>query len=198
MFTKTQAKVMGVFTSLLTERFSIKQIAEAIGKPYPLVHRSIKGLAGEKFLEKDKQGYLSLCYKQHHQELAYIEALRTGEFLKHNKQITLFVKDAMESLRRDFFILLIFGSFIKTGQKPRDIDILVILENKDDLEKCERVIQNLASNFGAVFDINTISEESAYEMLSKRDERNVMNETLDNHIIIFGAENYYRLLKNAR
>ena len=195
MFTKTQIKIMEIFVSKINEKFSIKQISEIINKPYPLVHRSIKILIDDKFLIKDKQNFLSLNYKENCLELAYIEVLRKKEFMKKNKTIALFEKDVLEKIKSDFFIFLVFGSSVNKT-KPRDIDILFIVEN--NVNQVEKILNNIASNLSLKFDINVVSVESAYEMLLKRDEANVMNETFNNHLLIFGAENYYRLLKNAR
>lgn len=198
MLTKTQLKIMEIFASRITEKFSIKQISEIIKKPYPLVHRSIKLLITNNFIIRDKQNFLSLNYKKNHLELAYIESLRKKEFLKKNKTITLFAKDVLEKINLDFFIFLIFGSSVESKKKPRDVDVLFIIENKNKISTIEKVLYNIASNFSLKFDINVILVESVYEMLVKRDEANVMNETLDNHILLFGAENYYRLIKNVR
>lgn len=197
MFTKTQAKIMEVFVSQITERFSIKQISEIINKPYPLVHRSVKELFDKQFLSKDKQNFISLNYKLNHSDLAYIESLRSQDFLKKEKTIALFVKDTIDQLGNDFFVLLIFGSAV-IKENPRDIDILLIVPNLVEIPDKEKLLLNLASNFSLEFDINVISIESVYEMLLKRENLNIMNETLNKHIIVFGAESYYELLKNAR
>lgn len=197
MLTKTQIKLMELFVSKIDEKFSIKQISDIAKKPYPLVHRSVKSLIEGKYIIKDKQNFLSLNYKENHLELSYIESIRKNNFLKKNKTIALFVKDVLEKIGLDFFIFLIFGSTLKK-QKSRDVDVLFVIEDKNKINSIEKILYNAASNFSLKFDINVISAESVYEMLSKRDEKNVMNETLDNHILIFGAENYYRLLKNAR
>ena len=198
MLTKTQVKIMEIFVSKITEKFSIKKISETIKKAYPLVHRSIKSLIDSGFIVKDKQNFLSLNYKENHSELAYIESLRKEEFLKKNKTIALFIKDVLTKTNPEFFTFLIFGSCIKNSQKARDVDILLIIEDKNKISNIEKSLYNIASNLSLKFDINIISVESAYEMLAKRDEANIINETLANHILVFGAENYYRLLKNAR
>jgi hypothetical protein len=101
----------------------------------------------------------------------------------------------LESIKSDLFILLVFGSSVE--KEGRDIDLLFIF-NEIDLENNERIIRSTAENFTLKLDTNAVSIESAYEMLSKRDNINVLNETLNKHIILFGAENYYRILKNAR
>ena len=200
MLTKTQARIMEIFAANIAERYSIKGISKIIGKDYSLVHRSIKPLIAESLLAKDKQGYLSLNYKENVGQIACIEALRTQKFFqkKQNKVIELFIEDALKAIKEDFFVMLIFGSAVEQKKAPGDIDILFIADANEKINKTEKLLQNIALNFSAKFDINAISTESVYEMVFKRDQTNVMNETLNKHLIIFGAENYYRMLKNAR
>ena len=196
MLTKTQLGILELFASQITEKFSIKQTSEHTKKPYPLTHRSVQALIKADYLLKDKQGYISLNYKKNHAQLAFIESLRANTFLQKNKTMKLFAKDALEDLP-EYFTLLIFGSAV-IKNNPRDIDILCIVPNKHELDHTERVLNNVADRFTKEFDINVITAKSAREMLSKREKLNVMNETLNQHIILFGAENYYHIINNAR
>lgn len=199
MFTKTQAKIMQVFVSEINEKFSIKQISEIIKKPYALVHRSIKPLINERFILKDSKDLLSLNYKENHPELAYIESQRKKLFFEKHKSVFLFAKDVLRDIKLDFFIFLIFGSAAgKKSEGFQDIDILLIVQDKHKINEIENLLNNLSSDFSEKFDINVLSLESVYEMLSKRDSLNIMNETLNKHILIFGSESYYNLLKNGR
>ena len=187
---------MAVFASKITRKFSIREISERLKKPYPLVHRFIKTLLENKVISKDEKGFLFLNYGNNHSAISYIESIRCERFFEKNKTVALFAKDVLREIKIDFFIILIFGSSV-FGKKPRDIDILLIVPEKKDLAKSEAILNRIASNFSITFDCNAISTESVREMLSKRREPNVVNETLNNHIIIFGAENYYGLLKYA-
>ena len=200
MLTKTQAMIMEIFAANIAERYSIKGISKITGKDYSLAHRSIKPLIAKNLLAKDKQGYLSLNYIENTAQIACVEALRTQNFFqkKQNKVIGLFIEDALKAIKEDFFVMLIFGSAVEQKKVPRDIDILFIIEDNAKIDKTEKLLNNIAMNFSARFDINVISTKSVYEMISKREQTNVMNETLNKHLIIFGAENYYRMLKNAR
>ncbi len=197
MLTKTQVRILEIFVSKITEKFSIKKISELLKKPYPLIHRSVKAILSADFVKKDKQGFLDLNYKVNHSVLAYVEALRAKDFLTGNKTVALFASDVLGKIRLDFFVFLIFGSAVSKAQ-PRDVDILLIIENPQHVNDVEKIVHNLAANFSIAFDINVITITSAYEMLLKRDEQNVMNETLNQHVILFGAESYYWMLKNAR
>ena len=197
MLTKTQAKVMAIFVSKIEKKFSIKEISDILKKPYPLIHRAIKDLIKKKFVIKDEKKLLSLNYKNNLAELSYIESLRSKKALEKDKTFALFAKDIQEKLGLDFFIFLVFGSYVKKSN-PRDIDLLFIIENKAKITDIEKNLENIASYFTKNFHFNVIALESAYEMLSKRDKINVINESLNKHLIIFGGENYYKILKNAR
>lgn len=197
MFTKTQAEIMKVFVAKITQRFSIKEISDILKKPYPLIHRSIKDLLKKNNLIKDDKGFLSINYRDNLTELSYIESLRAGEAVNKDKTLALFIKDMKEKIGIDYFTLLIFGSYVEK-KDPKDIDILVIMENVKELGNTERILNSLAENFTKPFHIQVISTKSAYEMLAKRDKINILNETLNKHLLLFGAENYYRILQNAR
>ena len=164
MLTKTQIEIMKVFVSRINERFSIKQIADILGKSYPLIHRSTVSLIKDSLLLKDDKNFIFLNYRNNFQTLSYIESLRAVKFLE-NKTLNLFVKDVLNKINNDFFIFLVFGSSVES-KEPRDIDVLFIVQDKERIIETERVISNISSNF------------------SKK--------------LLCGAENYYRILKNAR
>jgi len=195
MFTKIQLEIMKVFASKIDKRFSIKQIAEILNKQYPSIHRSIKPLIGKGYLLKDEQDFISLNYKKNHSQLAFVESSREQEFLYKNKDLQIFHSDCLKTLKTDFFISIVFGSSVE--KKGRDIDVLFIFQEQD-IEKNEKIVRNLSENVTLNLDINVITVESAYEMLSKREQVNVLNELLNKHIILFGGENFYRILTNAR
>lgn len=195
MFTKTQAKIMEIFVSRINQKFSINEISNLLNKPYPLIHRSIKILLEQNFLLRDNKKLISLNCKENHGELAYIESVRKREFLEKNNTFSLFFKECLKNIQTDFFIFLVFGSSVE--KNGRDIDLLLIF-HENELEKNNKVIKNISENFTLKVDINAISIESAYEMLVKREEKNVLNELLNKHVILFGGENFYRILNNAR
>jgi len=197
MLTKTQEKILEIFVSKINCKFSINELSKLLEKPYPLIHRSVKGLIREKFILLDERKLLYLNYKLNLTELSFIESERSKEALGKNKAVSLFIKDCLNEMNEDFFTFLVFGSFIEE-KKFNDLDILIILENASKINKIEKVIHNIASNFSFKVDINVLSKESAYEMLSKREQLNILNESLNKHLIVFGGENYYRILSNAR
>ncbi|OGJ18238.1 hypothetical protein A3K73_00365 [Candidatus Pacearchaeota archaeon RBG_13_36_9] len=197
MLTKTQEKILGVFASKINCKFSINEISTLLKKPYPLIHRSMQELIGKNFVIVDDKKLLSVNYRENLAELSYIESERLRDSLEKEKSVKLLIKDCMRGIREDFFIFLIFGSFVEK-KKFNDLDIIIILENNEKIEPIEKAIQNIASNFSFKVDSHVISRESAHEMFSKREDINILNESLNKHLIVFGGENYYRILSNAR
>ena len=197
MLTKTQIKILEIFVSRINQKFSINEISEMLKKPYALIHRSMPELIKNKFILLDEKKLLSLNYRENFAELSFIESIRAKNSIVKEKSVSLFIKDCLKEIREDFFIFLIFGSFIEK-KKFNDLDIILILDNPIKIEQTEKIIKNLASNFSFKIDLHTLSKESAYEMFSKREQINILNESLNRHLVVFGGENYYKILSNAR
>ncbi|MCX6748580.1 MAG: hypothetical protein NT076_03165 [Candidatus Pacearchaeota archaeon] len=197
MLTKTQIEIMKVFASKINKKFSINEIAEMLKKPYALIHRSMQKLISDKLILLDEKKLLSLNYKENFAELSFVESMRTKDSLAKEKSVLLFIKDSLKEINEDFFIFLIFGSFVDK-QNFKDIDIIVILDKQSKVEQVEKIIINLASNFSLKIDLHVLSKESAYEMFSKREQTNILNESLNKHLVVSGGESYYRILSNAR
>jgi len=196
---KSTAKVLQLFTGHITEFFTLREVARRLKMHVSLAHRAIKPLIEEKIVLHDKRKNLRLNYKIHHETLAFAEYLRRDELVgkAKYKNMTLFAEELINKIKEDNFILLVFGSTVDSA-KPRDIDVLLIVDNTAKIDFHEKFLHNLASSYNLPFEERVISYESVYEMLSKRDEMNVMNEILNKHIILYGAESFYRLIQRGR
>jgi len=196
---KSTARVLQVFAGHITESFTLREAARRLKMHVSLAHRAIRPLIEKKIVLQDKRKNLSLNYKIHHETLAFVEYLKRDELLNKGKykDIKLFAEEVINKIKEDNFVLLVFGSAVDSG-KPRDIDILLIVDDISKVEFHERFLHNIASNYDLPFEERVISFESVYEMLAKRDEMNVMNSILDKHIILYGAELFYRLIQRGR
>lgn len=189
---------MQLFVSQITQRFSIRGVAKQLNMHHALAYRACRPLVKDKLVIPDGDTY-ALNYKENHQELAYFEHLRSKEFLSkpRNKTLEMFAEDMVTKFPYGYFVLSVFGSAVITT-KPRDIDILVIIEKTEDIEAAERALHNIARNYTLKLHAVVVSFESVEEMLSTRDDKNVMNEVLNKHIILYGAELFYKLIKRGR
>ena len=194
---KSTAKVLQLFTGRITESFTLREAARRLKMHVSFTHRAIQPLIKAKIVEQDKHKNLSLNYKIHHETIAFAEYLRRDNFLDKFKDIKLFADEVIKKIEQDSFVLLVFGSSIESS-KPRDIDILLIVDSTDKIAFHEKFLHNIASNYDLPVEERVIGFESVYEMLTKRDEKNIMNELLNKHIILYGAELFYRLIQRGR
>lgn len=196
---QSTAKVLQVFAGQSTESFTLREVARRLHMHVSLVHRAVKPLLEKNIIVRDKHKNLSLNYKNHHETLAFAEYLRRDEFLNRSKykEIKLLAEEIINKIKEDNFVLLVFGSTVESA-KPRDIDVLLIVDNTDKVEFHEKFFHNLASNYSLPFEERVISFESVYEMLAKPNEKNIINEVLNKHLILYGAELWYRLIKRGR
>lgn len=192
--TKTETAVLKLFTSRITEQFTIREIARRLGQNYSIVYSAAQKLCRNALLTKDKHKSLALNCKGNCQVLAHIEHLRAEEFLRKNRDIALFAEETAKTTDLGFYILLLFGSYAEGSQtQSSDIDILMVIENLHDAEKTEKHLRNISEKYGD-FDCHVVSTESVKEMVGRKGKLNVVNESLNRHIIFFGAESYYRMI----
>ena len=195
--TKSTAKVLQLFTGHITETFTLREVARRLRMHVSLTHRAMQPLIDAKIVKRDKHKNLSLNYKIHHETLAFAEYLRRDTFLGKFKDIQLLAEEVVHKIKQESFILLVFGSSVESNN-PRDIDVLLIVDSTEKVAFHEKFLHNIASNYGSPFEERVIGFESVYEMLSKRDEKNIMNELLNKHIILHGGELFYRLMERGR
>jgi len=144
---------------------------------------------------EDEHKLLSLNYKSNFQDLAYIESLRAEDFFKKHKDIMVFVDEILKKME-GFFTLLIFGSYAAGKEtKDSDIDVLMIIERTEDADKEEKFLNSIADIYLNKHHTMVIGKESVKEMI-RESKLNVINETLNRHIMLFGAEDYYRLMQD--
>ncbi len=201
MLTKSQLKIMQLFASKITGNFSLIDVSRSLKMQYKVVYRAMKVLVERKYIIADNKRY-KLNYKENHQVLSFVEFLRADELLGERKNgiLSLFVSDMIKKIKEEHFVLIVFGSTVENNgsAKPRDVDILLIVDNIDKVESVERQVQVISKIFTLKFDINVVSYESVYEMLEKREQMNVINEVLNKHIIVHGSEIFYRMLSKGR
>ncbi|MBT5021450.1 hypothetical protein HOK51_00235 [Candidatus Woesearchaeota archaeon] len=194
---KTTAKILKLFVSQITESFTLREAARLLNMQISLAHRAIQPLLIEKIIKKDKHKKLSLDYKSHHETILFAEYLRRDEIFEKFKDIKLYADELLNKIKEDCFVLLLFGSVVESD-KPRDIDVLLIVDDDNKIEFHEKFMHNIASNYELPYETRVMSFENLYELLAKRDEKNIMNEILNKHIIVYGAELFYRLIQKGR
>ncbi len=170
--------------------YSILQISKELETDYKNTFQAINKINKET-ISKEKKGSVNLVELKlvPNQDIFLVETKRTSSFLEVNKIFRLLFDDII-SLNYPFFIVLVFGSYVKqTWTKNSDIDLCII---SDDEAKTKELISKFKL-LSISLDIQAFSTKE-FESMIKTKEANVGKEIIKNNIILYGTENYYNLI----
>ncbi len=157
-----------------------------------MIHTNIKKLEKENSIKVEDFGNMKRCSFDNffNEDVFVVEKERNRDLLK-NKNF-LMIYNNLKKINRQF-ILLMFGSQIKgTTTKHSDIDLLLI-SNEDESKKVNQQLDLLPYKIH----LTHASYDEFIQMLKSK-EFTVVSEAIKNNIILFGIEDYYKLLSNAR
>ena len=197
MLTKTQEHILVFLFNNHEGKFTIRGIARRLNKSYTLIYNNIADLCRKKILKKQSVPPAQIITLS---EFAPIEVLIDIEFKKKRSLledcpwIKVMLKDMSMAAKNYFFILLVFGSYAKGNQTQKsDIDLLVIVQNKNDIKKIEDKLYGVYSKVKK--GLNFVDIKGFMDMIKNANEFNIGNEAKRNHIILHGIEEYYRIIK---
>ena len=189
VITKVNLKIMEEITKDLTKKWSINGLSKKINKHYRPVYAATQSLIKEGFLIKNQNNLIEPTLKN---TLLLELAERQRSIENKNKELKI-INDKLERLKTTFFSTVLFGSSVR--KKGNDIDILIIIPNSEEASNFKKQVENELGSFFNKLDLNVVSEESCYEMLNSPNKLNIMNEILKNHLVLSGAESFYKILK---
>lgn len=188
-------KILKFLLSNKKQEFTIRAIAQKISTDYKATYLMAKQMIGNNTIKAKKAGQTVLCSineKTFNPEIFKAESMRKQDILK-NKNLNVLYKRIIEDLKEPFFILLLFGSYASgKARKESDIDLMLIA----DKETVKKRINHIISLTPLKIHFIDFNSEEFLSML-KTTEFNVGKEASDNNIILFGIEDYYRLVQNA-
>ncbi|MCX6709026.1 MAG: nucleotidyltransferase domain-containing protein [Candidatus Woesearchaeota archaeon] len=198
MVTKTQEQILQLLLSQPEKQSSIRQIARTLNKSYTLTYNNLQALFKQGVVEKQElppAQIISLSEKTPASLLVDIERKRTEAFLEKHPWLKLYLKDVLNAAEKPFFIMLAFGSYAKgTETKSSDLDLLVLAPAKEDIPAVEKALQQYTRVKKGII---VIDARNFVEMIKNPKTFNVGNEAKKHHIVLYGAEQYYQLLKKA-
>lgn len=197
MLTKTQLKIVSYIIDHPHNHVGIRELAKQISTVYYLVQRNAQQLKQAKILELHPAGKTHLV-KLHPQ--ANIQALLDAEaykkllFYQKYPVIKVILQKLVEQTKSSFFVLLVFGSYVQQPRKDSDLDLFLITPNQEQAELMERVITSIARTTTIQIHETIITEQSFMTMLQQK-ELNVVKEVQEKHILIYGDQLYYKLIR---
>jgi hypothetical protein len=191
----TADKILKLLLSNRKDEFTIRAISKKVSVDYKTVYLAVKEMAKSNALSTRKAGQTTLCsisQKGFNAGVFRAELIRRNELLSKNKDIYS-LYGYFEDIKEPFFILLLFGSYASGKfRKGSDIDIMFIADDEKLAKNVQKTISLIPLNIHFI-------EFNSKEFISmlKTTDFNVGKEAAANNIILFGIEDYYRLLKNA-
>ena len=190
----TKDKILKFLLSNKKNEFSIRAISKKIAVDYKTVYLIVNKLIEIQVISSKKIGQTILCsinLKAFNNDIFRAEDIRRKELLK-NKNFSS-IQSYFQDIKEPFFILLVFGSYASGKQdKKSDIDLILITDN----DKIKKEVKNKISLIPLNMHLMNFSSEEFLSML-KTIEFSVGKEAFNNNVILFGIEDYYRLIKNA-
>ncbi|MEM4397178.1 MAG: nucleotidyltransferase domain-containing protein [Candidatus Woesearchaeota archaeon] len=192
---KDRINILIPFIEKPTKTFSLNEIKKELKiTSYHYVYETLEELS-KNILIKEKKGNTSL-YKLNY-EINDFNFLAIAEFTKKEKTKIPYhiLNPIIKKIKSTFYIMLITGSYAKQKQtKNSDLDVCIIIP---EIEKKQYEIALKEGQYvipeihGFVF-----TENEFYEMLTNKD-FNYGKEVARNHVIVKGAEQYYKILFEA-
>lgn len=200
MLTQTQEQILTFLLSNPEEQLTIRGIAKRLNKSYTLIYNNIANLEKKDIIRKQDVPPGKIVRLNEFAPLEIfvdIELKRKNEFLKKFPWIEIMLRDILSSAKNFFFILLVFGSYAKGIQTIKsDLDLLIILQDKKDINNIEDAINRAYTKIKK--GVNFIDINDFMEMIKNPSELNIGNEAKKHHIILYGVEPYYQLLKRIQ
>lgn len=198
MVTPTQLAIIALLLQT-EEPLSIREISRRLQKSYPLVYNNLIHLEREKIILKRNippVQIITLNEDNAHQSIQEAEREISHRFWLKHKWVRLFMEDVLHYSPTALLTIAIFGSYAKnTFTQSSDLDLLIIVPNHTYDSKTEEALGRSYTPIKkhAVL----VTEEEFIEMIKNPIKFNVGNETRKHHIILYGIEQYYQLLREA-
>ena len=198
MIPNQQVNLLGIWGSNPFAGFTISEILKhSKKKTKTWVFNTLRLFVKNNILNSERKGNLDI-YRLNvdnpisFQLLEYLEAQDTINFPQLHV-----ISDIIEKSPFKNFSLLVFGSYAeKKSTKNSDLDLCLLIENKDMEKKITPYLQDVKLNTTLKIDEHCITFSEFVEMLL-REEENLGKQIFRKHKLFYNADIYYQLLKEA-
>lgn len=169
---------------------SIMAVSGATLLDYKNTYNIVNELQPE-IISKEKIGNTNLIKLNlvPNQQIYSVEDKRTEQFLSKHPTLKV-VKKYIDEFNYPFFIVVVFGSYVKnTKTQSSDIDICIISDNKDKAKELQEKLGLLSLRL----EIHEFTTKEFISMIEKN-QNNLGREIVKSNIILYGIENYYNLV----
>jgi predicted nucleotidyltransferase len=197
---KTSVEIVAFLAGHIGQSYPVRQISVKIGKDYKITYDTTKKLAAQGVLEIERSPRLVICrlnLRSNTQFLSFIESLRFSHFVKKKPDLRITVAELLPRIQLAYFTAILFGSHVKgTATEKSDLDILFIIPDQG----AEKIVSSTVASVERMVPKGLHEVILTYEEFSallKENKPNVAKEAVENHIVAYGAEPFYRILSET-
>lgn len=199
-------KIIALFSKDLDKELTIHQIKNELDRSYHLVYDNVVELIDKGILNKKTTGHSSVCSLNLKNEkvkgMLILNSLDEKESFLNKKPklkplFEVLVKNTTSKI--EISVIILFGSYAKgTETRASDIDLLIVSDKKDLNNLIQREIGSLETMYDIKINQIVVTEKVFKDMITNKAELNVGKEALNNHVIIHGAETFWKLTMEAK
>ena len=195
---KTETSILRFLVRNITKEFSIKAMSEGIKKSYPSVRKNVLALEKKRVIEIRSLNQthtlcnLNLTNPDNVGTFSTIDFLERDEFFAKNKEIKAILDDIMNKISSNSFTLILFGSYAKGNYRSgSDLDMLFLVSSMGDEKRMLSAVSAAEMLTNRKIHGIVMTYADFYGLL-KKSGANLAKEILNDHIIVYGAESFYR------
>ncbi len=197
MFTPKELRILDRFRKEPFANYTIREIMLKLKtKSYSWTHATVRKLEKENILTLERKGPSQLCTLNLNEQKA-ITYLSMLEELSTQRRKIPNLSEILSLMPFDFHILIITGSYAEgTFTDESDLDVVVVLESKEERKWLLNRLLSKGNLMIPQLHPYVFTREEFIEMLTNR-EANYGKEIERKHLVVSGAELYFRLVREA-
>jgi|SRR3989338_7921303 len=191
---KNELKILELFRKELFLKASIKKIMKIIkSNSYQRVYEAVEELVNKNILSSEKIGNTNLIRLHLSREaillLSFLDEKEGNKIPNYSKILD--IKEISD------YLILVTGSYASgKSNKKSDMDLVVIVPDKEDVVSIQRLVENKAMLFSPPIHLYVFRKKDFVEMLNDKKD-NYGKEIVKNKIILKNAQRFYELVKEA-
>jgi len=191
---KNELRILELFRKELFLAMSIREIMNKIeSRSYQRVYEAVENLVKKNVLVLEKIGNTNLISLNLSREaillLSFLDEREGNKIPNYSKILD--IKEISD------YLILVTGSYASGGfNKKSDMDLVVIVPDKEDVVSIQKLVENKAVLFVPSVHLYVFRKKDLVEMLADKKE-NYGKEIVKNKIILKNAQMFYELVKEA-
>ncbi len=194
---KKTYKILNIFAKDPWKKYTFKEIKKiSRSKSESYVYNTLKGFVKEGILKQENAGNV-VIYSLNNTMKAITNSANSIEYESWSKKQIPYddMEELMISIPTSLFTFIITGSYANNKQTSKsDIDVVILCE--DEPKKIYAELNHLCESNIPPIHLYVFKESEFMQMLLDK-KSNYGKETVKNNLILYGAEDYYRMIFEA-